>query len=207
MRNVGRVFTDWSEMLRGASYFAHRHGISEGRIVEDLGAFIASARANIEANITLGTLDGGARATFEDALDVAITAGRELAARPPQLRPPGWFDRKDLSYPATSLRRSRPPTTCVVAPTVGPDFATTSFRAAWNRARDLTARGHAVRLVVPGAGPSRVDREDGMWVHRVSSVPASAFVEGEPLPVGIQEELTRLKTFCDVTETVIIWAQ
>ena len=207
MRNAGRVFTNWSEMLRSASYFAYRHGISEGRIVEDLGAFIASARANVEANITLGALDDGARDSFEDALDDAITAGRELVARPRQLRPPGWFDRKDLCYPATSLRRSRPPTTCVVAPTAGPDLATPSFRSVWNRARDLTARGHAVRLVVPGAGPSRVDREDGVWVHRVSSVPASAFVEGEPLPVGIQEEITRLKTFCDVTETVIIWAQ
>ncbi|MEI7794728.1 MAG: glycosyltransferase family 2 protein, partial [Thermoleophilia bacterium] len=196
-RNAGRIFTNWSEMLRGASFFAYRHGISEGRIVEDLGAFIASARANVEANITLGTLDGGARDAFEDALDVAITAGRELAAKPPQLRPPGWFDRKDLCYPATSLRRSRPPTTCVVAPTAGPYLATPSFRSVWNRARDLTARGHAVRLVVPGAGPSRVDREDGVWVHRVGGVPTCTLTKGEPLPAGIQDELNRLRTFCD----------
>ena len=206
-RNAGRVFTNWSEMLRGASYFAHRHGISEGRIVEDVGAFIAAARANVEANITLGALDGGARDSFEDALDVAIAAGRELAARPPQLRPPGWFDRKDLCCPATSLRRSRPPTTCLVAPTLGPDLATPSVRSVWNRARDLTASGHAVRLIIPGAGPSRVDREDGVWVHRVGGVPPCSLTEGEPLPIGIQDELNRLKTFCDVTETVIIWAQ
>lgn len=207
MRDALRVVTDWFEILRSASYFAHRHDISEGRIVEDLGSYIASARANMEANIALGTLAASARASFEETLDVAITAGRELAAQPPCLRPPGWFSRNDLGNPATPLRRIPPPTTCIVVPNLGPDVASPSFGPIWNRARDLTTSGHAVRLVVPETGPSRVERKDGVWVHHVGDVPTCALTKGGPLPVGIRDELNRLRTFFDVTETEIIWVQ
>ncbi len=192
-RNAARVVTDWSQILRSASYFAWRHGPCEGRIVEDLGVFIRDARTNVEANIASFDLPPRARDDFARVLEQTVEEGRLAAIAAPRTHHSSWFRSgagvEDLGpFQSAGPRPQSRRVYVFVEPSPSDAPVMTQVQHA----------GHVVRSLSRTLGQSTVELESGRWIHRLD-----ARLAGE---AAMRAEVARIIEFAPPGTVDVHWS-
>jgi glycosyltransferase involved in cell wall biosynthesis/GT2 family glycosyltransferase len=218
LRNEHRVTTVKYPVIKNKIYFSfvNNHGhFSAGEVVVDAVRFVDQQRADLEYHVRGGRLDPARLAEFERDAEKAWETGLSRGlSRTRRTRPRDFFDaRHDFLRFSASRSRGRRRTFIFLSQSYPPGHAGGNGRHTHDIARAIADLGHTVHVLTKGSDFSRVDFEDGVWVHRLVSKQqiARRLPSGQTIPEEIWnhsatllEELYRISKFrrIDVVEGV-----
>ncbi|MCC6417992.1 MAG: glycosyltransferase [Gemmataceae bacterium] len=174
LRSGARVVLNPYPLVKNRCYFALQSGLRTRplrQIQKVLAGYANALRGECGQHFAAGRIDAGQRDYFLAQVERGLRDGTERGLGRPRTRcalpppDPAQF----LPYPAVGCE-GRQLTLCFLAPGAypGTDRVPT----------ELAARGHEIHVIAPSPDTSRVDFEDGVWVHRlarpVRHVPALA---------------------------------
>jgi glycogen synthase len=175
MRDNDRVLRDWFPVLKNHLYFGLRHGgsrYSPNQVEDAFDRFAGLQRDECERNIVKGRLTINDRARLDDEIDRARGAALAAADRPIRTRPAAWFAAQAQSF-------VRFPTLLPVAERLHIGLVSSEYppgpvngiaRYTHALATGLAELGHVVRVFTRSGTHTRVDLEEGVWVHRIEVV-------------------------------------
>ncbi|WP_147794105.1 glycosyltransferase [Cellulomonas sp. Y8] len=170
LRSTRRAVHNWYPILKNKLYFGLKHArdyVSVEQVMAEFGQFVAGRRQEVRWTVENGLLDESALARFEADLERATEDGLRGglagdAARADLATGPGPF----VPFPThevADLRRMVLVTSEYPPEGVGGIATYTQVLAA-----GFAARGHEPHVVTISRDITRVDWEDGVWVHRVA---------------------------------------
>jgi hypothetical protein len=172
LRDERRVVRNWYPLIKNRLYFGMRNARDHHSTREVVGAALSDARS-WEANIVQAAANGVYTekdiARFYAEADSAIEDGFARAAEPIKLLSQATIDGFHTPfrpYPLTKAPGERL-TICFVTQDYPPGQNGGIARYFSQLARSLAALGHHIHVLTKASGPSSLDYEDGVWVHRV----------------------------------------
>lgn len=203
LRTPARVLKSRFQLMKSKLYFGlvHRHGYHTVReVLEEFERYVQMHRSEVAWAVGEGLLDETTGASFESEVTRAVEVGmerglsavRRLAPLAQLAVPPPSF----LPYvPARETEDRR--TFCLLTREYPPGPVGGVGRYMHELATGLAGLGHQVHVIAMSSDISRVDYEDGVWVHRLvpqpADSPAHATANG-PVPRAIWDACaTRLR--------------
>ncbi len=175
IRGESRAARDRFLVAKNTCYFAlknARDGFSFYDTCVGLTEFVETQRNDYAWNIEHGLLAPEDLEKFEADVSLAFSSGWQHFLAGARTRPGEWFDRLRqpfLPFP-TIRRRDDRLHLCLVSQDYPPRPLGGIGRFVHTLATGLAAAGHVVRVVTKGESHTRVDLEDGVWVHRIVPV-------------------------------------
>lgn len=172
IRTPKRAIKDRRSVIKNTIYFALVHGLRRGGFAElcaAIAAFVEHHRRDLAWNVEAGLLEAEDVERFEADLVTAGDAGfRRGLDGVRRTRPPEFFagGTPFLVFPTRRPSDGPPLHVCLLSQEYPPGPVHGIGRYVHELATGLAAEGHVVRVLTRGEGHSRVDREDGVWVHR-----------------------------------------
>ena len=173
LRTATRTLRDRYSVIKNRVYFGLTHGaahMSFYEICADLMRFVERHTNEYRWEVDHGRLTQDDFWKFEADIRRAFAVGYERAQAKAKLtRPAAWFDAHQtpfLRFPHHDAAAK------LHIAFLAPGYpAAPAARATHWRAVGLVARGHHVHVLTGGSGQHQVDREDGVWVHRIVPSP------------------------------------
>jgi glycogen(starch) synthase len=193
VRDGNGVFIDPFVIVKSRFYFGLKYGCgprSRHQVAEILAKYAQSEREQAASHFESGRLT---KAQYERSLsriEEAIETGRRHAAAPQrpgrEIPPPPLDD--FLPFP-TLKPQGRRLRICFISHDFPPDDYGGVGRYTADLAADFARRGHEVHVITAAKGDSRIDFQDGCWLHRLAPIGRwIAELEG----VAITQNLLRL---------------
>lgn len=189
LRNEHRALSAPFPVLKNKIYFPlvngrRHHALTE--IVRESTRFFDTRRADIEWCVNNGRLSASALETFDDTADRAWKIGLERGlSGVTRTRAKDYYSRQEqfIPFPTISPKTARR-SFVFLSQTYPPGIRGGNARHTKDIASGIAAIGHTVHVLTRGAEFSRVDREDGVWVHRIVAdpYPQSADLASKPMP-------------------------
>jgi len=194
LRNEDNVLRAWYPTLKNKLYYGlvHRDGYHSVReVIKHWIDFVQSTRDTCLWAVSKGILTSGDAERFEKDADQALEDGlkrgvigraRIMSAEEAGAPPPAF-----LPYFRES-RRSETRTYVLMTREYGPGPVGGGALHVGELAKGLAELGHQVHVVTSVGDVSRVDFEDGVWVHRLvmpGQVKEVAHTEAGPVPAAI----------------------
>lgn len=177
IRNDDRITVDRYNVILSKAYFSLRHALPLSDNIDMLlnfGEFVTGHRRDLESHINAKRIPPTALAKFESDLRVALTEATRLSSEPPAVRDREWFTSRHqdfLPFPTRHPEDHRL-RICLVSRAYPPGIVHGIGRALYTLAAGLALAGHTVHVITEQReGHPTVDREDGVWVHRIASSP------------------------------------
>lgn len=203
VRNHARIITNWYPVVKNFTYFGYRHALYdrfELNVIDTARSFIERMLDDTRRHIGLGNLPEDqlveAIRACGEGLGEGIRLGREGHGRPirPVLLDPEPF----LPYPKPAMTSGR--RLVLVSSGYRPNVTGGIARFISDVAPELAALGHDVRVMTATDGPSTVDLEDGVWVHRLHPSSENSRVPEAPRAVDafasvVADELQRIASW------------
>jgi glycogen(starch) synthase len=202
-RSERKVVTNWYSIVRNHVYFGFRHALGEAPeldVMRDAVRFADYAVGDAWYHEEMGAAPPGHTAATAAAAGKAIVAGVALGRERASLRlAPADLDAGQhfpypIGDPADRLR--------VVFVSAGypPSFAGGIGRFIGDVAPEFARRGHEVRVITRTDDVPRVDRERGVWVHRIALTETPGLVPDGPAHVdgfatAVVDELRRIQNW------------
>lgn len=204
-RNEARIIQSWYSILKNKLYYGlrHRNGYHNVRdVVAEFERYVEDHRNTCIWAISAGHLTAAHRMAFEDEVERATEEGlrRGLSAECKVMS----LERRSASPPAFRSYRAAPRVAgrrrfCFLTQEYPPGTVGGTARYVHEMAVGMAALGHDVHVLTMTVEQSRVDFEDGVWVHRLvpgyaplHSAKAAAFADAisrdtplGPVPDGI----------------------
>jgi len=184
LRNETKVVTDWYPIIKNKAYFSIVNGrayAGMGEIIDALRAFVADAERSTEWAFSVGFITEEIRDRFRADADRAwtdgLTRGLTGCRRLGDFASLHRYAQPFLPFTRNVLRDGRR-CLCLLSFEYPPGPVGGIGRYVQVLARALAATGHHVHVLTSGKEDSRVDFEEGVWVHRIASRPS------EPPPIG-----------------------
>jgi hypothetical protein len=194
IRSEARVLRSWYSVLKNKLYFGlvHRRGYHSAQdVLKHWQAFVQAQRDSCAWAVSAGHLLEADRQRFEEEADRALCVGfqrgedgtqRLMSADLSKAPPPGF-----LSYfRQTPTGKSR--TYCLLTREYGPGPVGGVALYVQELAEGLAELGHQVHVITNVGDASRVDFENGVWVHRLiapTAAPETAMTKAGPIPETI----------------------
>jgi glycogen synthase len=200
VRNHARIITNWYPVVKNFTYFGYRHALYdkfELEVIDSSRAFIERLLDDTRRHIGLGNLPEDqlvkAIRVCGEAIGEGIRLGREGHDR--QIRPVLLDPDPFLPYPKLAMSSGR--RLVLVSSGYRPNVTGGIARFISDVAPELAALGHDVRVMTATDGPSTVDLEDGVWVHRLQPSAANSRLPEAPEAVdafasAVADELQRI---------------
>jgi glycogen(starch) synthase len=200
-RNVERVVTNWSSIMRNHVYFGYRHGLlqaSEFDVIENALEFRTRILTDARMHEASGRADPGHVERAAESCAAAMAEGMRLGRvaavgdLPSAVLDPPPFVRYAPS------RRPDPLKIAMVSSGYTPNVTGGIARFISDVAPELAGRGHEVRVFARAEEQSTVDLEQSVWVHRLVPVPTPARIPDGPEHVdafasAVANELERIE--------------
>jgi len=180
IRGESRAARDRFLVAKNTCYFAlknAREGASFYDTCVGLTEFVETQRHDYAWNIEHGLLAPEDLEKFEADVPVAFgTAFQHFLDGAPRTRPKKWFEcGQEPLFPFPIIRQGSDKLhLCLVSQDYPPRPLGGIGRFVHTLATGLAAAGHVVRVVTKGESHTRVDLEDGVWVHRIVAAPHPA---------------------------------
>ncbi|GGF63771.1 hypothetical protein GCM10007301_24450 [Azorhizobium oxalatiphilum] len=194
LRNEAKVLRSWFSILKNKLYFClvHRHGYHSVRAaVDEWTAYVQDRRNDCDWALSEGHLTALDRERFEREAEEAFEAGlkRGLADKRAFLKPRAGDEEPPAFTPYLDpASRTSGKTYCLFSREYPPGPVGGVGRYVHELAIGLAQQGHQIHVVTLVGDQSRVDFEDGVWVHRLVPEalegPLPETVDG-PIPVDI----------------------
>ncbi len=194
LRNKDNVLRAWYPTLKNKLYYglSHRHGYHTApEVIKHWFDFVQAMRDSCQWAVSKGFLTPADGERFEQEADQALTDGLERGlngkARTMSPEQAGAPAPAFLPYLRESRRRESR-TYVLMTREYGPGPVGGGALHVGELAKGLADLGHQVHVVTHVGDVSRVDFEDGVWVHRLvapSDVNGVALTEAGPVPSAI----------------------
>ncbi len=179
IRDHQRVVTNWYPIVKNHVYFSYRHALgafSELDVIERSRAFIDHRLNDVRFHEGAGRLPVGSVMTAAERCAEAFSKGIRLGHERLDLAlgPVTWPERTFLPFPTIDASNRRKLT--LISSGYTPNLTGGISRLISDAAPALARRGNEVRVITKSNGPSAVDFEEGVWVHRID--PSAAGSDG-----------------------------
>lgn len=194
IRNEARVLRSWYSILKNKLYFGlvHRYGYHSAQdVLKHWQTFVQAQRDSCNWAVSAGYLLEADRQRFEDEADQALCVGfRRGEDGTQRLMDP---DVSKVPPPAFLCYFRQPPTSksrtyCLLTREYGPGPVGGVALYVQELAQGLADLGHQVHVITNVGNASRVDFENGVWVHRLIAptvASQSAMTKAGPIPEAI----------------------
>lgn len=194
MRDEKRVIKNWYPLIKNRLYFGRRIARLHHSADEILQAAIGDLRSwhhSVREANKKGVYSDADVERFEDQMARAFSDAEARAAEPAKLLNQDTINQHYaplLHYPLKEAEQGRK-TICLVTQDYPPGQNGGIARNMFHLARALAEFGHHVHVLTKARGPSTVDFEEGVWVHRIAirhfPAPETSPVEPHKVPSHI----------------------
>jgi glycosyltransferase involved in cell wall biosynthesis/GT2 family glycosyltransferase len=194
LRDERKIVRNWYPLIKNRIYFGLRNGRNHHTAYEVVNAGLADARGweqSVLAAAQVGDYTQAEVARFYEEAVQGISDGQARAAEPPKMLDDATraaHQSPFLRYPTIRAAADRS-VICLVSQDYPPGQNGGIARNVAQLARSLAADGHHVHVLTKARGPSTVDFEDGVWVHRVAishhQAPKLSPIEPHAVPAHI----------------------
>jgi glycosyltransferase involved in cell wall biosynthesis/GT2 family glycosyltransferase len=172
LRDERKIVRNWYPLIKNRVYFGLRNGRNHHSRREVLEAGMADVRVwerSVRAAEQVGDYTASEVERFYDEASRALEDGRNRAAGPPKMLGAATRDAHRSAFRTFPILRpeAERSTICFVTQDYPPGQNGGIARNVAQLARSLAADGHQVHVLTKARGPSTVDFENSVWVHRV----------------------------------------
>lgn len=172
LRDERKIVRNWYPLIKNRVYFGLRNGRNHHSHREVLDAGMADIRGwerSVLAAERVGDYTASEVERFYEEAARALEDGRRRAAEAPKMLSQATRDSHQSEFKAFPILRpeAERSTICFVTQDYPPGQNGGIARNVAQLAQSLAADGHQVHVLTKSRGPSTVDFEDSVWVHRV----------------------------------------
>ncbi len=202
VRNHERIITNWYPVVKNFTYFGYRHALYdkyELEVIDSSRAFVERLLDDTRLHVNSGALPESQLPAAVAACGRALTAGVVLGHERHDLRmePVSLCPEPFRRYPTLDMSARR--RIVLVSSGYADNLTGGIARFISDVAPELAARGHDVRVLTMSSGPSTIDLEGGVWVHRLAAVEVGRLVDAPPaidaFATAAADELRRISAW------------
>jgi len=173
MRDEKRIVRNWYPLVKNRLYFGLRNARAHHTVEEIQNAALSDVRGwdhSVRQALNTGDYTDEDVERFESEMFRALTDAVERAAQPAKFLNEATIAEHSQpfqTYPVLGMPADRK-VICLVTQDYPPGQNGGIARNMFHLGRALAAKGHHVHVLTKARGPSTVDFEDGVWVHRIA---------------------------------------
>jgi glycogen synthase len=173
LRTEERTILEPYPIVKNSYYFGLINGklrYDTDEILQHLEQYVAGVRSHAANALRVRRMDRKQYDYFQHRVDSAIAAGmsRGLSGVRKLGTFPGLSESRFVPF-ETKKPKSKRLTVCFVSNEYPPENFGGIGRFTRDLAEELASRGHQIHVVTNGGESSRIDWEQGVWMHRISS--------------------------------------